>query len=94
MPAGLTDTIVEWESKELLNEKIKRPIIVNYNLSPKQIWMNNLRIGVRFKGSCLKQDKVTFIPKNVVTLCISHELYRCSEGFFNWDSLHAKLSSH
>ena len=56
--------------------------------------MNYLRIGVRFKGSCLKQDKVTFIPKNVVTLCISHELYRCSEGFFNWDSLHAKLSSH
>ena len=56
--------------------------------------MNNLRIRVRFKGSCLKQDKVTFIPKNVVNLCISHELYRCSEGFFNWDSLHAKLSSH
>ena len=39
MSAGLTDTIVEWESKELSNEKIKFPIKANHSLSPKLRWM-------------------------------------------------------
>ena len=79
MPAGLTDTIVEWESKEFLKEKIMSPIIANHNLSPKRRWINNLRIWVRFKGSCLKQDKVIFTLRNVVNLFISKELDRWSE---------------
>ena len=62
MPARLTDTIVEWKSKGLSNEKIKPPITANYNLFPKHIWMNNSKMRVRFKGSCLKQDKVPFTP--------------------------------
>ena len=29
---------------------------------------------VEFKGSCLKQNKVTFTPRNLVTLSIVYEL--------------------
>ena len=35
--------------------------------------MNNSRIGLKFKGSCLKQEKV-FILKNVVNVIIVYEL--------------------
>ena len=41
MPAGLTDTIVEWETKEWSNKKVKPPISAKYSLSPKLGWMNN-----------------------------------------------------
>ena len=57
----------------LWNEKIKPPITANHNLSPKLIWMNNSKIRVRFRGSCLKQDKITFTPRNVVHLFIVYE---------------------
>ena len=36
--------------------------------------MNNSKIRVRFRGSCLKQDKITFTPRNVVCLFIVYEL--------------------
>ena len=36
--------------------------------------MNNSRIKLEFKGSCLKQDKASFTPKNVVNLYIAYEL--------------------
>ena len=51
---GLTDTILEWGSKWLSNEKIKLLITTNNSLSQKLIWMNNAMIEVTFKGSCLK----------------------------------------
>ena len=35
--------------------------------------MNNSRIGLKFKGRCLKQEKV-FIFKNVVNFIIVYEL--------------------
>ena len=42
MPAGIWDTIVEWESNGLPKERIKPPITANIILSPKLRWMNNL----------------------------------------------------
>ena len=35
--------------------------------------MNNSKIRLRFKGNCLKQDKV-FTPKGVANLIIVYEL--------------------
>ena len=52
MPAGLTETIVAWESKGSLNEKNKPPTILSNSLSPK--WHNS-KVRIEFKGSCLKQ---------------------------------------
>ena len=48
---GLTDTIVEKESKGLSNEKNRPSIATNHSLSLKLIWINISKIGVRFKGS-------------------------------------------
>ena len=36
--------------------------------------MSNLRIRIRFKGNFLKQDKLTFIPRNVETFLIASKL--------------------
>ena len=40
----------------------------------KTAMMNNPRTRVEFKGSCLKQDKVAFTPKNVVNSFTFYEL--------------------
>ena len=62
----------------MLNEKIKPPYTENKSLSPKLTWMNNSKIRLRFTGSCLKQDKTTFTPNNVVNFYIVYELDRWS----------------
>ena len=54
MPAGVTDTIKEWESTGFPNEKIKPPIVANNSFSPKLRYINNLKINVESKGSFLK----------------------------------------
>ena len=41
--------------------------------------MNNSRIRLEFKGSCLKQDKVIFTPSNIVSFFIVYELSRSSK---------------
>ena len=66
--------MVQWESKELSNEKIKPPITANSSLSPKLTRMNNSRVGVIFERSCLKRAKVTFATRNVVNSFIVSEL--------------------
>ena len=38
--------------------------------------MNNSNIIVRFTGSCLKQDKIKFNPRNVVNVIIVYEIDR------------------
>ena len=73
MPAGVTETVVAWGSKGLLNEKINPRITTNDNISPKLKWHNS-KIRVEFKGSCLKQDKVNSTPRNLVNLFSVYEL--------------------
>ena len=48
------------------NESINPPYTANHGLSPKLLWMNNSRIRLEFKGSCLKQDKVTCVVNFIV----------------------------
>ena len=62
------------EMQEIIKWKIKPPYTANKSPSPKLVWMNNSRIKLEFKGSCLKQDKASFTPKNVVNLYIAYEL--------------------
>ena len=73
MPAGLTETIVAFQSKWLSNEKVQPGSTFYNSLSPELRWHNS-KIRVEFKGSCLKQDKVTFMPKNKVNLLTVYEL--------------------
>ena len=61
--------------KGLSNEKFKSPYTSNKSLSPKLVWINNSRIRLKFKESCLKQeDKAPFTPNSVVNLFILYEL--------------------
>ena len=69
MFAGLPDTIGELELKGLSDKKIKPPVTATNSLSPKLELMKNSRRILRFKGSCLKQDKA-FPPKIVANLFI------------------------
>ena len=41
MPAGITDTIIAWESKILSNEKANTSITASNSLSPKLRWLNS-----------------------------------------------------
>ena len=41
--------------------------------------MSNSKIRLKFTGSCLKQDKASFTPNNVVNLHIVYELDRWSQ---------------
>ena len=72
--SGVPNTISEWESKWLPQEKINPPFTANQILSPQRVWMNNSRIRLQFKGSWLKHYKVTITPNNVVNLFIVYEL--------------------
>ena len=66
-----TDAITEWESKGLSNKKIKPRDVASNILSPKLRWMSNSKIKREFKGSFLKQDKLTVNPRNVVNFFIA-----------------------
>ena len=74
--AGITDTIVKSEYKGLSNEKTKPFVTETKGLSPKLKWMHNSKARVEFKGSSLKQGKVIFILRNVVSL-LSFPWIRC-----------------
>ena len=45
--------------QRVVDEKIRPPTTSDNSLSPKLKWHNS-RIRVEFKGSCLKQDRMTF----------------------------------
>ena len=75
MFSGLPNSITEWEFKRLSNEKFN-PFTASHSISPKLVlvWINNSRIRLEFNRSCLKKDKVTFTPSNLVKLFIFYEL--------------------
>ena len=53
------------------NERFKCAYVPNVYVCPKLIWMNDIKIRLQFKGSCLKQeDAAPFNPKNKVNLFI------------------------
>ena len=62
-------------------ENFTRAYIANVSVCPEMMWINNTRIRLKFKGSCLKQeDKAPFTPKAVINLFIVYEL-----GTWSWD---------
>ena len=43
------------------------------SLSPKLVWYGS-KIKLKFNGSCVKQNKASFNPRNVVNVFIAYEL--------------------
>ena len=59
-----TDYVSSWKSKGLSAETIKPP--KNY--------YDDLKVRVKFTGSCLKQPKFTYSHKTIVNIYIAYEL--------------------
>ena len=70
---GNTDHISSWESKGLCNEIIKPPTTSNNCLAPELSYFIN-KTRVKFNGSCLKQDKITYTHGTIVNIYIVYKL--------------------
>ena len=70
---GDTDHISAWKSKELSDESIRLPTTSNNNFAP-SLNIFGVRARVKLDGSCLKQDKITFTHKAVVSIYIVYEI--------------------
>ena len=65
--------ILSWTSKGLSNESVKPPSAPNNFLTPSLNYLGT-KIRVKFSGSCLKQDKVTYTHGNIVNIYIVYEI--------------------
>ena len=65
--------ISSWKSKGLSDESIKPPTTSDNSLSPLIDYFGN-KIRLKFKGDCLKQDKVTYTHRKTVNIYIVYEL--------------------
>ena len=63
------DNILEWKSKGLSNESINIPSTSNSSLNPLLDYVNT-KIRVKFRGSCLKQDKAILNSRTIVNIYI------------------------
>ena len=78
---GSTESISSWKSKGLSNEVIKPPSTSNNSLAPELSYFIN-KIKVKFNGSCLKQDKITYTYGRIVNIYI---VYKLSSNLINFD---------
>ena len=69
--------ISEWKSKGLSNEVFKPP---DNRLAPELIYSGE-GLYVKFNGSCLKEDKITFNHSKIVNIYIFYAL----KSLFNYD---------
>ena len=67
---GNTDNISSWKFKGLSNEVIKPP---DNRLVPELIHSGK-KMYVKFNGSCLKQDKISFNHGKAVNIYIAYAL--------------------
>ena len=68
-----SDYVLSWTSKGLSNESITPPSAPNNFLSPSLNYLGT-KIRVRFSGSCLKQDKITYTHGKIVNIYIVYEI--------------------
>ena len=66
--------IFGWRSKRLSEGSVKNPVTSDNSFALKHIYINNSKIAAKFKENCLKQDKVSFIHKNVVNFFVADKL--------------------
>ena len=71
---NVTNYVSSWQSKGLSTEVIKPPSTSDNSLKPTLSYYLASRIRVKFSGSCLKQDKITFTHGKVVNIYIAYEL--------------------
>ena len=62
---GNSDYVLSWKSKGLSAESITPPSAPNNFLNPSLNYLGT-KIRERFRGSCLKQDKITYTRGKIV----------------------------
>ena len=70
---GNSDYVLSWKSKGLSAESITPPSAPNNFLNPSLNYLGT-KIRVRFSGSCLKQDKITYTHGKIVNIYIVYEI--------------------
>ena len=70
---GNTDHILGWKSKGLSDEIINPIDTFDNNLAPTLSYTGN-KVKVKFDGSCLKQDKITFTHRKAVNVYIFYKI--------------------
>ena len=68
-----TNYISSWQSKGLSDETIKPPSTSDNSLNPKVSYYGT-KTRLKFRESCLKQDKITFNHGKIVNIYIVYEL--------------------
>ena len=68
-----TTYVSSWESKGLSNEKIISVITPSYNIAPSLVY-DNVKIKLKFVGSLLTQDKITYNHGKIVNIYIVYRL--------------------
>ena len=67
--------ILSWKSKGLSDESIKPPSTCNEMLNPSVDYVGT-KVRVKFKGDCLKQEKITFDHGKIGNIYIVYEIER------------------
>ena len=70
---GTSNYIYFWKSKGLSDKNITVPATSDYSLNPQLSYLGT-KTRLKFRGSCLKQDKTTFNHGKVVNIYIVYEL--------------------
>ena len=70
---GNSDYVLSWKSKGLSNKSITPPSAPDNFVSPSLNYFGT-KIRVRFSGSCLKQDKITYTLGKIVNIYIVYEI--------------------
>ena len=78
--------ILSWKSKGLFTESIKPPTASDNSLAS-ALGYYGVKTRVKFTGSCLKQDKVTFNHKKVVQICNVYKLNKIADIGNNFPTL-------
>ena len=58
--AGCGEYIYFWKSKGLSDERVNSLTASYYSINPNLSYYGN-KISIKFNGSCLKQDKITYV---------------------------------
>ena len=61
--------VLSWQSKGLCNESIKTSATSDNSINPRLSYYST-KIRVKFTGSCLKQDKVTYTHEKIANIYI------------------------
>ena len=70
---GSGNYIYFWKSIGLSDERLNSNTASNYKLTPELSYYGT-KIRVKFNGSCLKQDKVTYNHGKIVNIYIVYEI--------------------